>query len=228
VLTARLLSRASESPLIRALPGSGRRRPRRSRWCQGRGVSARRRDGCRPLAAEREYCLAADAGARRSFIEAVSALLAEVRGDQTFPLLLVSDSQYVGAAADRQEIRISTSDGRLAACLYRPERTDRDAAPCVILAHGFTGVRDMQLELPAERFAAAGFACIGGRAANWAGSHAPQHRDEARDGAVEAVWKRGHSAALLTWRPRAREAKGSLYLFVRSSTAPPWSCRPAG
>jgi fermentation-respiration switch protein FrsA (DUF1100 family) len=48
----------------------------------------------------------------------------------------------------------------LAAWLYEPSDADGDAAGCVVMAHGFTGVRDMQLHRPAERFASAGFGAL--------------------------------------------------------------------
>ena len=58
------------------------------------------------------------------------------------------------------EVRIPTADGELAASLRRPAGDGGAPVPCVVLAHGFTGVRDMHLDRPAERFAAAGFAAL--------------------------------------------------------------------
>ena len=45
---------------------------------------------------------------------------------------------------------------RCAAWLYQPEQ----ASACVVLAHGWTGVREQRLDAFAERFAAAGFAAL--------------------------------------------------------------------
>jgi fermentation-respiration switch protein FrsA (DUF1100 family) len=61
---------------------------------------------------------------------------------------------------NRQEVRIPVGGAELAAWLYRPARAAEEGIPCVVLAHGFSGVRDMQLERPAERFASAGFAAL--------------------------------------------------------------------
>jgi fermentation-respiration switch protein FrsA (DUF1100 family) len=36
----------------------------------------------------------------------------------------------------------------------------KGGVPCVVLAHGFTGVRDMQLQRPAERFVSEGFGAL--------------------------------------------------------------------
>jgi uncharacterized protein len=61
-------------------------------------------------------------------------------------------------AADRREVRIPVGGTELAAWLYQPTQSAAEGVPCVVLAHGFTGVRDMQLQRPAECFASAGFA----------------------------------------------------------------------
>lgn len=54
---------------------------------------------------------------------------------------------------------------RCAAWLYRPDPASAAAAdprgvPCVVLAHGFAGVREARLDAFAERFASAGFAAL--------------------------------------------------------------------
>lgn len=59
----------------------------------------------------------------------------------------------------RTDIQIPVAGDRLAAWLYRPAASTAPAA-CLIMAHGFTGVRDMQLGGAAERFAQAGFAVL--------------------------------------------------------------------
>ena len=52
------------------------------------------------------------------------------------------------------------SDGVVcAAWLYRPEGVD-GSAPVVVMAHGLGGVREMRLDAFAERFVAAGYACL--------------------------------------------------------------------
>lgn len=58
----------------------------------------------------------------------------------------------------RIDVEIPVGDTHIAGWLYRPRKAGR--APCVIIAHGFTGVRDMQLHRPAERFAEAGFGAL--------------------------------------------------------------------
>ncbi|MEJ7789801.1 MAG: alpha/beta hydrolase [Thermoleophilaceae bacterium] len=47
---------------------------------------------------------------------------------------------------------------RCAAWLYRPQGDGRH--PCVVMAHGFSGVREQRLDSYAERFAEAGFAVL--------------------------------------------------------------------
>ncbi len=58
----------------------------------------------------------------------------------------------------RADVWIPTPSGRLAAWLYRPDA--RAAAPCLVMAHGFGGVRELRLDAFAERFAAAGLAAL--------------------------------------------------------------------
>lgn len=54
-----------------------------------------------------------------------------------------------------------TSDGvECAARVYRPEASADAAAPAVVLAHGFGGVRALRLDAYAERFAAAGYVAV--------------------------------------------------------------------
>jgi uncharacterized protein len=62
------------------------------------------------------------------------------------------------AAGIRSEVRFASGDGQCAAWLYRPT-SDRPAA-CVVLAHGFGGVREARLWAYAERFAEAGIAAL--------------------------------------------------------------------
>ncbi len=59
----------------------------------------------------------------------------------------------------RADVFFDSQGERCAAWLYTPDGT---AAPygCVVLAHGFTMVREARLDAYAERFAAAGFAAV--------------------------------------------------------------------
>jgi uncharacterized protein len=57
---------------------------------------------------------------------------------------------------DRSDVSFDSDGERCAAWLYRPER----ASACVVLAHGWTGVREQRLDAYAERFAAAGLAAL--------------------------------------------------------------------
>lgn len=59
----------------------------------------------------------------------------------------------------RSDLTIPVGTDEVAAWLYRP--ADAAAAtPCVVMAHGFSGVRDMRLDEPARRFASHGFAAL--------------------------------------------------------------------
>jgi dienelactone hydrolase len=59
----------------------------------------------------------------------------------------------------RRDTAFDSQGVRCAAWLYL---TDEGAGPhpCVVMAHGFSGVRDQRLDAYAERFAAAGLACL--------------------------------------------------------------------
>lgn len=59
----------------------------------------------------------------------------------------------------REDIRIPSDGGQLAAYLYRPVNTDGDG-PCVVMAHGFSGTRDDGLPAYAEAFSAAGYRVV--------------------------------------------------------------------
>jgi len=59
----------------------------------------------------------------------------------------------------RLDVRFDSGGTSCAAWLYRPDG-GRSRAPCVILAHGFSGVRDQRLDAFAERFAEAGIAAL--------------------------------------------------------------------
>jgi alpha-beta hydrolase superfamily lysophospholipase len=57
----------------------------------------------------------------------------------------------------REDVSFPSGDGRCAAWLYRPENAE---PPCVILAHGFGGVREARLDAFAQRFCEAGYAAL--------------------------------------------------------------------
>ncbi|MEZ0365561.1 alpha/beta hydrolase [Mycobacterium sp. pUA109] len=60
--------------------------------------------------------------------------------------------------ASREDLQFRSGDDRISAWLYRP---DGDAdAPLLVMAHGLGGVRTMRLDAYAERFRAAGYACL--------------------------------------------------------------------
>jgi dienelactone hydrolase len=59
----------------------------------------------------------------------------------------------------RFDVWIPSGSERLAAWLYRPAPA-RETAPCIVMAHGFGGVRELRLDAFAERFAAAGYVAI--------------------------------------------------------------------
>lgn len=60
------------------------------------------------------------------------------------------DVEFVAGPADRGEV--------CRAWLYLPDTADR--RPVVVMAHGLGGIRDMRLPAFAERFTAAGYACL--------------------------------------------------------------------
>lgn len=59
----------------------------------------------------------------------------------------------------RADATFESGGGRCAAWVYEPTGTAAPA-PCVVLAHGWSGVREQRLDAYAERFAAAGLACV--------------------------------------------------------------------
>ncbi|BBY06545.1 alpha/beta hydrolase [Mycobacterium noviomagense] len=58
----------------------------------------------------------------------------------------------------RADVQFNSGHERISAWLYRPETTGD--APLLVMAHGLGGVRAMRLDAYAERFCAAGFACL--------------------------------------------------------------------
>ena len=60
----------------------------------------------------------------------------------------------------RSDVTFHSSGTRCVAWLYRPAANGGGPTPCVILAHGFSGVRDQRLDAYAERFAQGGLAAL--------------------------------------------------------------------
>jgi uncharacterized protein len=58
----------------------------------------------------------------------------------------------------REDVDFSSGGLRCAAWLYRPD--GGGPHPCVVMAHGFSAVRDQRLDAYAEHFTAAGLACL--------------------------------------------------------------------
>lgn len=58
----------------------------------------------------------------------------------------------------RSDHEFDSRGTRCAAWLYRPESAE--PSPCVVMAHGFSGVREQRLDAYARRFAAAGLAVL--------------------------------------------------------------------
>src|SRR5438445_5520617 len=63
-------------------------------------------------------------------------------------------------AATRDDVWIPSNGARLAAWLYRPMAQANALSPCVVMAHGFGGVRELRLDAFAERYAAAGYVVL--------------------------------------------------------------------
>jgi dienelactone hydrolase len=60
----------------------------------------------------------------------------------------------------REEVSFTSGGQRVAAWFYRPAQADGGPVPCVVMAHGFAGVKEARLDAFAERFAAAGLSCL--------------------------------------------------------------------
>ena len=61
-------------------------------------------------------------------------------------------------SANREDVRFRSGTDRISAWLYRPGGSGD--TPLLVMAHGLGGVRTMRLDAYAERFAAAGYACL--------------------------------------------------------------------
>jgi pimeloyl-ACP methyl ester carboxylesterase len=60
--------------------------------------------------------------------------------------------------AQREDVQFISGGDRISAWVYRP--SDGGPAPLLVMAHGLGAVRTMRLDAYAERFAAAGYACL--------------------------------------------------------------------
>ena len=58
----------------------------------------------------------------------------------------------------REDVQFTSGDDRISAWLYRP--AGPGPAPLLVMAHGLGAVRTMRLDAYAERFSAAGYACL--------------------------------------------------------------------
>src|SRR5919201_2030951 len=65
---------------------------------------------------------------------------------------------YGGPMTDRLNVTFPSGPDGSHAWVYLPEGGGR--RPVVVMAHGLGGVREMRLDAYAERFAAAGYACL--------------------------------------------------------------------
>jgi dienelactone hydrolase len=60
----------------------------------------------------------------------------------------------------REDVSFRSGSDSISAWLYRPADPGRGGAPLLVMAHGLGAVRTMRLDAYAERFAAAGYACL--------------------------------------------------------------------
>jgi dienelactone hydrolase len=63
-------------------------------------------------------------------------------------------------ATVRQDVTFESGGVQCAAWLYRPAAAGGAEVPCVVMAHGWSGIREQRLDAYAERFAAAGMAVL--------------------------------------------------------------------
>lgn len=62
--------------------------------------------------------------------------------------------------AIREDISFRSGTDSIGAWLYRPDDAGSSGAPLLVMAHGLGAVKTMRLDAYAERFAAAGYACL--------------------------------------------------------------------
>src|ERR1700736_2682506 len=78
-------------------------------------------------------------------------------GRQT-PAGAASDAGLGAVSMQREDVWFNSGSDRISAWLYRP--TGNGDAPLLVMAHGLGAVRTMRLDAYAERFSAAGYACL--------------------------------------------------------------------
>jgi dienelactone hydrolase len=62
--------------------------------------------------------------------------------------------------ARREDVSFTSGGDRIAAWFYPGEHGGAPRRPCVVVGHGFAGVKEARLDAFAERFAQAGLACL--------------------------------------------------------------------
>ena len=62
--------------------------------------------------------------------------------------------------AQRRDVEFDSDGTRCAAWLYDAEGANEGSVPCIVMGHGFSATRELRLDAYAERFSAAGFACL--------------------------------------------------------------------
>jgi len=60
----------------------------------------------------------------------------------------------------REDVSFDSGGERIAAWFYPGEGDGTGRRPCIVIGHGFAAVKEARLDAFAERFAAAGFACL--------------------------------------------------------------------
>lgn len=78
--------------------------------------------------------------------------------DRPDPNVRPDRNETGGFEVDRDDVEFVSGDSYCAAWVYRPDGAG--PPPIVVMAHGLGGVREMRLDAYAERFAAAGYACL--------------------------------------------------------------------
>jgi len=66
----------------------------------------------------------------------------------------------LSAGAVRRDVTFTSGGERIAGWFYQPAFDATAPTPCIVLGHGFAGVKEARLDAFAERFAAAGLACV--------------------------------------------------------------------
>ena len=103
----------------------------------------------------------------------------------------------------RTDVTIPSDDDTLAAWLYLPDRTKGSKPPVIVMAHGLGAVKEMRLDAYAERFVAAGYACLVFDYRHFGGSTG-EPRQLLDIGRQIEDWK-----AALAWARSCRDVDGS-------------------